>query len=64
LSAFVAGQSWRDGVIARRFTPPVVDADGADHGMFVAGAVTATIAVLARIVTAVDQFLETLGWPS
>jgi pimeloyl-ACP methyl ester carboxylesterase len=55
--------SWWDGVIARRLTAHILEVDGADHGMFVAGALTDTIAVLARVVTAVDQFLESLGWP-
>lgn len=56
--------SWWDGVTARRLTPYVLEVHGADHGMMVAGAVTDSIAVLARVVTAVDQFLESLGWPS
>ena len=56
--------SWWDGMTARRLTPYVLEVEGADHGMFVAGAVTDSIAVLARMVTAVDQFLDSLGWPS
>jgi hypothetical protein len=48
---------------ARRLTAHVLEIDGADHGMYVPGALTDTIAVLARVVTGIDEFLDTIGWP-
>jgi hypothetical protein len=53
-----------DPAVARRLTAHVVEVDGADHGMYVPGPLTDSIAVLATVVTGVDAFLDTIGWPS
>jgi hypothetical protein len=52
-----------DGALARRLTPHVLEVDGADHGMYVPGPLTDSIAVLARVVTAVEEFLDAIRWP-
>lgn len=52
-----------DGDLARRLSPHVFEVEGASHGMMVDGPVADSIAVLARMVTAVDEFLGTIGWP-
>jgi hypothetical protein len=57
-----ADRLW-DGAVARRVTPYVVEVPAADHGMCVPGPLTDTVAVLARIVVAVDEFLDDIGWP-
>ena len=57
-----ADKLW-DGASARRLSPYVVEVPAADHGMYVPGPLTDTIAVLARIVVAVDEFLDEIGWP-
>jgi hypothetical protein len=57
-----ADKLW-DGALARRLTPHVFEVDGADHGMYVPGPLTDSIAVLARVVTAVEEFLDAIGWP-
>ncbi|MDY7090718.1 MAG: hypothetical protein SYR96_37215 [Actinomycetota bacterium] len=57
-----ADKLW-DRTLARRLTPYVVEVPAADHGMFVPGPLTDTIAVLARIVVAIDEFLDEIGWP-
>ncbi|MEU7847240.1 hypothetical protein AB0B74_26595 [Micromonospora parva] len=38
--------------------------DDADHGMYVPGPLTGSIAVLSRVVVAVEEFLDAIGWPS
>src|SRR6266545_4584515 len=40
--------------------PAVPDAD---HGMYVPGPLTASVAVLGRVVLAVEEFLDAIGWP-
>lgn len=57
-----ADRLW-DSRLARRLSPYVVEVPAADHGMYVPGPLTDTIAVLARIVVAVDEFLDEIGWP-
>ena len=57
-----ADKVW-DRALARRLSPHVVEVPAADHGMYVPGPLTDTIAVLARIVVAVDEFLDEIGWP-
>jgi hypothetical protein len=57
-----ADEVW-DGAVARRLSPYVVEVPAADHGMYVPGPLTDTIAVLARIVVAVEEFLDEVGWP-
>ncbi|WP_436521248.1 alpha/beta hydrolase [Actinoplanes sp. HUAS TT8] len=58
------GDTMWDGAAARRLTPHVLEIDQADHGMYVPGPVADSIAVLGRIVGAIDDFLETIGWPA
>lgn len=57
-----ADKLWDD-ALAHRLTPYVFEVDGADHGMYVPGPLTDSIAVLSRIVMAVDEFLDTIDWP-
>jgi pimeloyl-ACP methyl ester carboxylesterase len=52
-----------DGALARRLTPHVLEVDGAGHGMTVPGPMADSIAVLGRMVTAVEDFLGEIGWP-
>jgi predicted alpha/beta-hydrolase family hydrolase len=49
--------------LAQKLSPHVLAVEGADHGMYVPGPLTDTIAVLARIVTAVEEFLAAIDWP-
>ena len=58
-----ADRAW-DGAAARLLTPHVCEVDGADHGMYVPGPLVDSIAVLGRIVQAVEDFLDTIGWPA
>jgi hypothetical protein len=58
-----ADEVW-DGDIARRLSPHVLEVEGADHGMYVPGALPESIAVLSRVVIAVEGFLDAIGWPS
>jgi len=57
-----ADRMW-DGELARRLTPYVLEVEGADHGMQVPGPLIDTIAVLPRVVTAMEEFLDAIGWP-
>jgi hypothetical protein len=57
-----ADQIW-DGALARRLSPYVLEVDGADHGMYVPGPLTDSIAVLGRVVVAVQEFLDAIDWP-
>jgi hypothetical protein len=41
----------------------VLEVEGADHGMQVPGPVVGTIAVLGRVVGAMEEFLDAIGWP-
>lgn len=50
-------ESW-DGAIARSITPHVLEVQGADHGMLVPGGLSESAAVLGRVMTAVEQFLD------
>jgi hypothetical protein len=52
-----------DGDLARRLTPHVLEVDGADHGMCVPGPLSDSITVLGRLVSAVEEFLDAIGWP-
>ncbi|GAB3944059.1 hypothetical protein GCM10027614_33620 [Micromonospora vulcania] len=52
-----------DGDAARRLSPYVLEVAGADHGMYVPGPLTESIAVLSRVVVAVETFLDEIGWP-
>jgi hypothetical protein len=52
-----------DGALARRRLPYVLEVEGADHGMYVPGPLTDSIAVLGRVVIAVAEFLDAIDWP-
>jgi pimeloyl-ACP methyl ester carboxylesterase len=52
-----------DSALARRLSPHVLEVDGADHGMYVPGPLTSSIAVLGQVVAAVEEFLDEIGWP-
>jgi hypothetical protein len=52
-----------DGALARRLSPYILEIDGADHGMYVPGPLTDSIAVLGRVVTAIEDFLDVTSWP-
>jgi hypothetical protein len=51
-----------DPAAARRLSPHVLEVDGADHGMLVPGPVTASVAVLAQVVEAMDGFFDAVGF--
>ncbi len=53
-----------DGAVARRLTPHVLEVTDADHGMSVPGPAVASVTVLARVVDAMETFLDTIRWPS
>jgi hypothetical protein len=57
-----ADPAW-DGALARRLSPHVCEVDGADHGMYVQGPLTDSVAVLGRVVVAVEEFLDAIRWP-
>jgi len=52
-----------DGELARRLTSHVLEVEDADHGMRVPGSLVESVAVLARVVTAVEEFLDAIDWP-
>jgi hypothetical protein len=52
-----------DGASARRLSPYVLEVEGADHGMQLSGPLIDTIAVLGRVVAAMEEFLDAIGWP-
>ncbi len=58
-----ADATW-DATQARRLSPHVLEIDGADHGLFVSGPLTDSIAVLGRLVTAMEEFIDAIGWPA
>jgi hypothetical protein len=51
-----------DGTVARRLSPYVLEIEDADHGLYVPGPLTESIVVLGRVVAAVEEFLDTIGW--
>jgi hypothetical protein len=53
-----------DGELARRLSPHVLEVEGADHGMQLPGPLIDTIAVLGRLVGAMEEFLDAIGWPA
>jgi pimeloyl-ACP methyl ester carboxylesterase len=55
-------ESWNPS-LARELTPHVLEVPGADHGLYVPGPLTGSIAVLAQVVEAVQDFLDAIGWP-
>lgn len=62
LAGGTADPFW-DSQLARSITPHLVEVDGADHGMFVPGPLSASAAVLGQVTTAVEQFLDQVVWP-
>ncbi|MEV6303264.1 alpha/beta hydrolase [Actinoplanes sp. NPDC051861] len=58
-----ADTEWWSGGTAHRLTPHVLEIPNADHGLLVPGPLTDSIAVLARLVTAVENFLDAIRWP-
>jgi hypothetical protein len=62
LAGGTADPYW-DGRIARLLTADVVEIDGAGHALFVPGPAAASIAVLGQVLTAVEDFLDRIGWP-
>lgn len=62
LAGGTADAMW-DGALARRLSPYVLEVQNADHGMYVPGPLTGSIAVLDQLVTAMQQFLDTIDWP-
>lgn len=53
-----------DGRVAREITPHVLEVDGADHGLYVPGRLARSTEVLGRVVTAVEDFLDDVVWPT
>ena len=62
LAGGTADPFW-DGRVARSVTADVVEIDGADHGLFVPGALGASAAALGQVITAVEDFLDRVVWP-
>ena len=58
-----ADKLW-DGDVARSLTPYVLEVTGADHGMMLDGPLARSADVLGQVATAVEQFLDTVVWPS
>jgi hypothetical protein len=58
----VADRFW-EGALARRRSPHLLEVEGADHNMHVPGPLTDSIAVLGRVVIAIEEFLDTTDWP-
>lgn len=52
-----------DGDLARRLSPHVLEGEGADHGMQLPGPLMDPITVLGRVVSAMEEFLDGIGWP-
>jgi hypothetical protein len=53
-----------DGRVARALTPHVLEIEGANHGMYVPGPLARSAAVLGQVVTAVEEFLDAVVWPT
>jgi hypothetical protein len=58
-----ADEAW-DTTAAHRLTPHVLEIEAADHGMYVPGPLTDSLAVLTEVVTAIDAFLAATRWPT
>jgi hypothetical protein len=52
-----ADKLW-DGRLARELSPHLLEVDDADHGMYVPGRLAASAAVLGRVATAIEDFLD------
>lgn len=57
-----ADPSW-DPATARRLSPHVLEFADADHGLYVPGPLRESIEVLGQVVTGVEKFFDTIGWP-
>ena len=57
-----ADEAW-DGALARELSPHVFEIEGADHGLQVPGPLADSIAVLGRVITAMEEFLDAIEWP-
>lgn len=57
-----ADKAW-DGELARALSPYVLEVPDADHGMYVPGPLAGSAAVLGRVATAVEEFLDQVVWP-
>ena len=53
-----------DGPAARSITTHVLEIDGAGHNMLVPGPLAASAAILGRVTTAVERFLDQEAWPA
>jgi hypothetical protein len=62
LAGGTADRFW-DGAVARSLTPYVLEVDDGDHGMCVPGPLNDSIMVLGRLVSAMEEFLDAIGWP-
>lgn len=58
-----ADRFW-NGTLARELSPHVLEVEGADHGMYVPGRLAESAAVLGRVATAVEDFLDDAVWPT
>jgi hypothetical protein len=58
-----ADATW-DSTVAHRLSPHVLEIEAGDHGLFVPGPMRHSITVLGRVVTAIDDFLDAINWPS
>ncbi|MFK3981932.1 alpha/beta hydrolase [Micromonospora sp. NPDC050397] len=56
-----ADLAW-DGALARELSPYVLEVPDADHGMYVPGPLAGSAAVLGRVVTAIEEFLDQVLW--
>jgi hypothetical protein len=57
------GDAMWDGATAHRLSPYVLEVEDANHGMCVPGPISESIAVLGRVLTAMDEFLDAIAWP-
>jgi hypothetical protein len=55
--------AWWDSELAHELSPHVLEVDGADHRMYVAGPLARSAAVLGQVATAVESFLDEVVWP-
>jgi pimeloyl-ACP methyl ester carboxylesterase len=53
-----------DGALARDVSGHVLEIDDANHGMFVPGPLARSAAVLGRVATAIEAFLDEVVWPT
>jgi pimeloyl-ACP methyl ester carboxylesterase len=58
-----ADKYW-DGRLARERSPHVLEVEGANHGTYTPGRLANAAAVLGRVVTAVEDFLDDTVWPA